>query len=226
MKLSLYALRLERQWWASSSSWDKTLISLGLENTGLIIFLAILTTAVPRSIYVSSENKCWYFLGLEIWGLFICILWSNCFSSSLFLLSGSCTVFLAPTHTDPTPPVLSAPRDTLVSDSAALRGKFLQFWDQLNACSVANYFCERFGFLYNPSFTRKHSEVINLWNVSIDFSSVILAVCACIQMHVSPGAHMTFCRCVLRQVYCPKEEKSTKKTANLCRSRCRQMTQT
>ena len=113
--------------------------------------------------YVGSESNCWYFLGLEKWGLFICILWSDCFSSaSLFLLSGSCTVFPAPTHTDPTLPVLSAPRDTLVSDSAALRGKFLQFWDQLNVCSVANYFCERFGFLYsyNPSFTRKHSEVI------------------------------------------------------------------
>ena len=34
------AFRIERQWWASWSSWDKTLISLGLENTGLIIFSA------------------------------------------------------------------------------------------------------------------------------------------------------------------------------------------
>ena len=32
------------------TSCDKTLISLGLENTGVIISLAILTSAAPRSI--------------------------------------------------------------------------------------------------------------------------------------------------------------------------------
>ena len=51
-KLSFRAFWVERRWWASWSSLCKALISLGLaiENTGLIIFLAILISAAPRSI--------------------------------------------------------------------------------------------------------------------------------------------------------------------------------
>ena len=48
--VSHFSRRRTSQWWASLSSWDKTLISLGLENTGFIISLAILTSAAPRSI--------------------------------------------------------------------------------------------------------------------------------------------------------------------------------
>ena len=48
--VSHFSGRRTSQWWASKSSWDKTLISLGLENTGLFISLAILTSAAPRSI--------------------------------------------------------------------------------------------------------------------------------------------------------------------------------
>ena len=48
--VSHFSSRRTSQCLASSSSWDKTLISLGLENTGLIISLAILTSAAPQSI--------------------------------------------------------------------------------------------------------------------------------------------------------------------------------
>ena len=48
--VSHFSSRRTSQWWASYSSWDNTLISISLENTGLIISLAILTSAAPRSI--------------------------------------------------------------------------------------------------------------------------------------------------------------------------------
>ena len=48
--VSHFSSRRTSQCLASSSSWDKTLISRGRENTGLIISLAILTSAAPRSI--------------------------------------------------------------------------------------------------------------------------------------------------------------------------------
>ena len=47
---SFRAFRVERQWWASYSSFDNTLVSLGLENTALIYFLAILVSAAPQSL--------------------------------------------------------------------------------------------------------------------------------------------------------------------------------
>ena len=64
-KLSFHAFRVERRFsTASLSSWDKTLISLGIENTNLINFLAILTS-ICLDEYVGSENNRRYFLGLE-----------------------------------------------------------------------------------------------------------------------------------------------------------------
>ena len=71
-KLSFRAFRVERQWWASYSSWH---ISLGLENIGLIIkfFLAIMTSAPRRSICRLGKYSpvYTYFLGLGNHGLYI-----------------------------------------------------------------------------------------------------------------------------------------------------------